>query len=77
MREKIREVIADVMGLETDEILLNALQEDVKGWDSIRHMNLVVALEQEFDVQFSGIQIAEMMGIELIEDTIQSLQSNG
>lgn len=75
MKERIREVIADVMGLDPANIPLDALQENVKGWDSIRHMNLVVALEQEFGVQFSGLQIAEMMGIELIEDTIRSLQS--
>jgi acyl carrier protein len=36
-------------------------------------MNLVIALEKEFQVRFSDLQIAEMMSIALIEDTLLEL----
>jgi acyl carrier protein len=36
-------------------------------------MNLVIALEKEFQVRFSDLHIAEMMSIALIEDTIVEL----
>jgi acyl carrier protein len=73
MKERIREVIADVIGANPDEIPLDAHQEGVPGWNSIRHMNLVIALEKEFQVRFSDLHIAEMMSIALIEDTIVEL----
>jgi acyl carrier protein len=74
MKERIRDVIADVIGASPEEIPLDAQQEVVGGWNSIRHMNLVIALEKEFLVRFSDLQIAEMMSIALIEDTILEIQ---
>lgn len=74
MKERIRNVIADVIGTSPEEIPLDAHQEAVGGWNSIRHMNLVIALEKEFMVRFSELQIAEMMSIALIEDTILEIQ---
>ncbi len=76
MRERIREVIADVVGSNPEEIPLDGTQESIPGWSSIRHMNLVIALEKEFSVRFSDLQIAEMMSIGLIEETLKELQAN-
>jgi acyl carrier protein len=73
MKERIRVVIADVVGANPEEIPLDAHQGGVSGWNSIRHMNLVIALEKEFQVRFSDLQIAEMMSIALIEDTLLEL----
>ncbi len=70
MKERIRDIIADVIGATPEEIPLDAQQEAVAGWNSIRHMSLVIALEKEFQVRFSDLHIAEMMSIALIEDTI-------
>ena len=36
-------------------------------WDSLNHMNLIVALEEEFDVTFDEEEINEMISLELIE----------
>jgi acyl carrier protein len=74
MKERIREVIAEVIGASPEEIPIDAHQETVSGWNSIRHMNLVIALEKEFQVRFSDLHIAEMMSIALIEDTIVELR---
>lgn len=76
MRERIREVIADVVGASPEEIPLDGTQESIPGWSSIRHMNLIIALEKEFGVRFSDLQIAEMMSIGLIEETIREVQGN-
>lgn len=76
MKERIREVIADVTGASPEAIPLDARQESVPGWNSIRHMNLVIALEKEFQVRFSDLQIAEMMSVDLIEETIREVRGN-
>jgi acyl carrier protein len=39
-------------------------------------MNLVIALEKEFQVRFSDLQIAEMMSVDLIEETIREVRGN-
>lgn len=76
MRERIREVIADVVGTSPETIPLDGTQENIPGWSSIRHMNLIIALEKEFSVRFSDLQIAEMMSIGLIEETLKELNAS-
>ena len=36
---------------------------DVPGWDSLEHINLMFALEEEFGVQFVGNEFAELENI--------------
>ena len=36
---------------------------DVPGWDSLEHINLMFALEEEFGVQFVGNELAELENI--------------
>ncbi len=37
----------------------------MSGWDSMAHVNLVLAIEQHFDVQFKPEEMLEMLSIEL------------
>ena len=41
--------------------------EDVDGWDSLAHINLMFAIETEFGFQFSGNELAEMENIGAIK----------
>jgi len=36
---------------------------DVPGWDSLNHLNLMVAIEKEFGVRFSSGEVAKMQNI--------------
>ena len=44
-------------------------------WDSLKHVQLVVALEQEFDVRFDGADAASMLSVKDILDTISARTS--
>ena len=35
---------------------------DVDGWDSMAHVNLMIAIEKRFNVRFSGADLASMRG---------------
>jgi acyl carrier protein len=35
---------------------------DVDGWDSMAHVNLIIAIETGFGVRFSGADLASMRG---------------
>jgi acyl carrier protein len=64
LKDKIISVSQKVFGLE--QIDENASQHNVEKWDSLGHLNLVVALEEEFDVSFEPEEIAEMQDIKTI-----------
>lgn len=70
MEDRIKNVMAAVFEVPVDEITDELSPDNVKSWDSLKHMNLVVALEEEFEITFSDVEIAEMMNLPLIKQII-------
>lgn len=73
MDEKIKSVMATVFGMDVSEINENSSPDVIEEWDSLNHMNLIVALEEEFGVEFSEDQIASMLNYKLIKLTLEEL----
>jgi acyl carrier protein len=61
----VRRLAADVMKKTIDEVPADGTRDSVSGWDSMAHVNLVLAIEQHFDVQFKPEEMLEMLSIEL------------
>ena len=61
--ERLNEVFRDVFG--DDDITVNddTTAADVEGWDSLRHISLLAAVEDEFDVEFSMGQTVSMKNV--------------
>ncbi len=47
------------------------VKDQIATWDSLNHMNLIVALEEEFNVRFSEEEINELLSLDLIELVIK------
>jgi len=45
--------------------------ETVENWDSLKHMNLILALEEEFNITFSDVEIVEMLSVKIIVKTLK------
>ena len=45
-------MLASLLGVDESLIDENASNETIDGWDSLKQMNIVVAIEEEFDIQF-------------------------
>ena len=70
MKEKVIEIMKEV--LETEDISLNTSQENCENWNSLRQLNLVSELEDEFVVEFEPEEIAEMKSVEMVLKILQS-----
>ena len=59
--EKVLALMAETFNVEG--ALLNEVtsQKNLSAWDSLRHLNLIVALEDEFEVSFEPEQIVEAL----------------
>lgn len=66
--EDILEMAARVFNQPVETLSLNAASDDTPGWDSLGHLNLITAAEEEFGIRFS---MDEMMAI----DSLQRLHS--
>ena len=60
LRGQVQEVFRRVFGRSALTIDASTTAADIAEWDSLTHINLIIALEQEFGVQFSSQDVASM-----------------
>jgi acyl carrier protein len=70
--DRVRRVAADVLETSADKITLDSSPETIDTWDSVHHLNLVLALEQEFDLQFEPEEIDQMKDVRHIVEILES-----
>ncbi len=66
MHERVVEVMSKVLGLERTEISEHTVIGQTNNWDSLTHMNLIIALEEEFNVTLSDDEVVHMVSMPLI-----------
>ena len=59
--ERIQGIFSDVFGIPREAISPDSSPETIDTWDSLQHLNLVLALEQEFQVQFTAEEIETLV----------------
>jgi acyl carrier protein len=74
---KLREVFLEALDLDGDVDVENLKYRDIEAWDSVGHMALVAAIEDEFDVQFDTDQVIDMSSFKVAADMIKERQANG
>ena len=73
MEDKIYQVVGRVLRVPVEMLDKESSPDTVESWDSAKHMDLMMSLEQEFGVQFNDEHIIEMMNVGLIIETIKEL----
>ena len=63
---KLSETISVVLGVSQDLIKEDTSPDTLSEWDSVAHLNLVVALEDAFGVSFSPDETMELTSVRLI-----------
>jgi len=63
-----------VLKIETSGIDDDTSVDTVEAWDSLRHLNLVLAIEQEFDISFTEEQTIEILNYPLIKMILEEHQ---
>jgi acyl carrier protein len=66
MNERLLRVVSDVLGLPRETVTAQTAMADVPAWDSMMHLNLCLAVESEFGVNFTPEEMVEMTSVERI-----------
>ncbi len=66
MENRIKEIISVVFETDLSMIDDNASPETIENWDSLKHMNLIAVLEEEFNITFTDNEILEMLSYKLV-----------
>lgn len=70
MENRIKKVMSEVLGIDEAEINENTSPEIIESWDSLKQMNLIVAFEEEFEIELSDDDIENLLNFKLICITI-------
>jgi len=69
--EELRQVLADVLHLEASAISETASIDTIEQWDSLKHLNLVLALEERFGVTLTEEQTVQILSYPLIKIALE------
>src|ERR1700680_1651161 len=58
--DRIRGIASDVLAVSPTDLSPESSPESIEAWDSVQHLNLVLAIEQQFDLQFEPEDVDTM-----------------
>jgi acyl carrier protein len=72
--EKVRDIIAEELGIEADSIKIDSDLTDDLGADSLDAIELIMAVEEAFDVEIAD---SDATGIKKVSDIVTYLENAG
>ena len=64
--KQLRQVVGNVLGVDSDTLTDESSPDTISGWDSLKTMDLLLAIEQVFDVRLTDDQIESLTSFALI-----------
>jgi acyl carrier protein len=71
MLERVQRIVADVLEVPLEQVKPESSPDTIESWDSLHHLNMVLALEQEFAVQFTPEEIEQLLSVELVAALVE------
>jgi acyl carrier protein len=57
---RMKQVMGEVLGVPPEAVAEESSAETLTAWDSMHHMSLILALEQEFGVTFADRELPDL-----------------
>jgi acyl carrier protein len=71
MENRIKKVMSDIFNINPNLIGNDSSPDNIENWDSLKHMDLIVALEEEFGIEFTDEEIVDSMSYILIVNILK------
>ncbi len=73
---RINRIVSDVLGIPLEEVVDETSPDTISGWDSMAHLNLIMALEAELGVSLDPEDAIEMQSVRLIRVILSDYKSD-
>ena len=74
--QQMNRIFRNVFDDESIELHDETNAEDIEDWDSLEQINLIVAIENEFEMMFDMTEVAELANVGEMVDLILKKDSN-
>ncbi len=73
---KLKKVILDTLKIDDFVITPEMTADQIPGWDSLSHLNVITAVEKEFNIRFKTLELLKLKNIGELQQIInQKLQN--
>ncbi len=70
--EKLNNIFREIFDNDSIVITDNTVADDIEGWDSLEHINLITAIEDDFNIKFTMRELSNMKKVGDMVDLILS-----
>ena len=68
--QRVQRIAADVFSVPIAKINAESSADTIETWDLLQHLNFVLAVEQEFGVQFTPEEIEKLISVNTVVETL-------
>jgi acyl carrier protein len=70
--DKLKGIILSELNLIEFDLKDETVANEVPGWDSLKHLNIILAIEKGYSVKFKGMEIMKIQNIGSLQKLIDS-----
>lgn len=70
--ERVTAIVAEVVNIDDLRLTDQSTARDVQGWDSLTHVQIIIAVENEYGFQFSFSEAAQLENVGQFLDAIHA-----
>lgn len=74
-KERIKEIIADTLGIDIERITDDLAAGDIEEWDSVGNLTIISTIEEELEVDIPIEDLYELNNIKVIVEEIIKLKN--
>lgn len=72
---KLNEIFIDVLDLDEVELTDATSANDIEEWDSLSHIQLIVAVEKAFGIKFTSLEIMKWKNVgEMVDSILEKIK---
>ena len=75
LHERILKVMSLVFEVPIEMLNEESSSDTIGSWDSLKHLNLILALEEEFDIVIPDEEVGNLMNYKLIQIVIDEFNN--
>jgi len=71
-RDRVIEIVSQIMSVPIEHLDENSSPDTVENWDSLKYMNLILALEEKFSVSFVEEEVLDIFSVKNIVEILKN-----
>ena len=71
MKQEIETLMADLFDIKTEDVTDSLTMASTDGWDSLKHMELIVSIEHTFGIELTFDEIVAMQTLKDIKKILK------